>query len=131
MGLRKVLLLSTMIAVSLFFAVQTSKGWKLQVDHEASSQVALGVEPPDGLPCELGYHTVDEYYSALEQLNSQYPQLTELVNYGKSACLAKVAAPHPVERICLACVSWSICSTIAAIVQMPRGWWIGNTRFHG
>ena len=56
------------------------KGWKLRVDHEASSQVALGVEPPDGPPFESGYHTVDEYYSSLKQLNNQHPQLTELVN---------------------------------------------------
>lgn len=66
------------------------KGWLLQVDEAETAQLA-SIEPP----FEMGYRTVDEIYSSLEELNSQYPQLTELVKYGESTCLAKSGCTTP------------------------------------
>jgi hypothetical protein len=61
------------------------KGWLLQGDEAETSRLVLAGQSPFA----MGYGTVDEYYSSMEQLNIRYPQLTELVKYGESTCLAK------------------------------------------
>jgi carboxypeptidase T len=59
-------------------AALIAQGYLLELDGEQTTQQLLG---PPGYPC---YRDVGELYADLQQLAADYPDLTELVDYGDS-----------------------------------------------
>lgn len=58
-------------------------GWRVEIDQHTTTQINLTTEPATFFN---GYRTVNELYTALSGLNSNYPTLSELVVYGESYC---------------------------------------------
>lgn len=72
-----------------YFALE-EEGYQLQIDHERTALLSSNLNP-----FSSGYRTVDEIYRLLERLNSEYPNLSELITYGQSTCLVKGGCETP------------------------------------
>ncbi len=69
---------------ALEYSTLEKQGWRLQIDHEQTAQLTIA-----NSPFATGYRTVEEIYYDLGRINTRYPDLTELVTYGQSTCLAQ------------------------------------------
>lgn len=67
-------------------------GWRFSTDSAATANVREAAERNLFLE---GYRTVDEVYDALDSLAAAYPQLTKVVAYGQSECLAAGGCTTP------------------------------------
>ena len=63
------------------------QGWTVTVEPDAAELYLRSAAGDEAF--YNGYRTVDELYADLEYLNTNVPDLTELVVYGQSHCLAK------------------------------------------
>jgi hypothetical protein len=68
-------------------------GFRVEVDARASENATRREDRFSNL--HGGYRTVDQLYADLEALNQRFPQLTELVDYGASACQARGGCVTP------------------------------------
>ncbi len=59
------------------------EGWQMMVDQEETAKF----RNPNLRPFKDGYHTVQEIYTLLQEINQVHPDLTELVTYGSGTCL--------------------------------------------
>lgn len=69
------------------------QGWTVTVEPDAAELYLRS--PAADQAFYSGYRTVDELYADLEDLNNNFPDLTELVVYGQSHCLAKGGCTTP------------------------------------
>ncbi len=67
-------------------------GWTVEIDTAATAQLRQTARSNDYYG---GYRTVDELYSDLEAINAAAPDLTEIVDYGESHCLAAGGCATP------------------------------------
>lgn len=69
------------------------RGWTVTIDHAAGAQLSRSF----GRATEFfgEYRSVDELNTLLEAVNQAAPQLTEIVDYGQSYCLAEGGCTTP------------------------------------
>ncbi|HOU40058.1 MAG TPA: M14 family zinc carboxypeptidase [Promineifilum sp.] len=67
-------------------------GWRVAVDETATARLADRAAKPMFFD---GYRSVDELYAALDAAAAAHPELTELLTYGQSYCLASGGCVTP------------------------------------
>lgn len=69
------------------------QGWRVAIDHAASAQLSHSFNR--AAKFFGGYRSVNELYALLESVNQAAPQLTEIIDYGPSHCLAEGGCTTP------------------------------------